>query len=280
VTYVRPDTLGEALDRLAAQDARIAAGCTDLFTLTQDQALPWPVVDVTGIAELKTIRRTDDGWRIGAAASWRAIAAADLPTAFDALKLAAREVGSTQIQTAATIGGNLCNASPAADGVPPLLILEAEVEIASSTGTRCLPLTEFITGPRQTALRPGEMVTAILVPDHGAAGNAHFLKLGARKHLLISVAMVATRLEIDGDTIRRAALAVGACGPVATRLPALESVLEGMSAAEAPAMVTNELVFPALAPIDDIRADRAYRLEAATELLRRAVAALANGAQS
>ncbi|MFP1632580.1 FAD binding domain-containing protein [Zhengella sp. ZM62] len=279
MTYVRPETLGEALDRLAAKDARIAAGCTDLFTLTQDQALPWPVVDVTAIAELKTIRRTGDGWRIGAAASWRAIAAADLPPAFDALKLAAREVGSAQIQTAATIGGNLCNASPAADGVPPLLILDAEVEITCASGTRCLPLADFITGPRQTALRPGEMVTAILVPGHGAGGNGHFIKLGARKHLLISVAMVAARLEIDGGTIRRAALAVGACGPVATRLPALEAMLEGLPAAHAPATVTNELVFPALAPIDDIRADRAYRLEAATELLRRAIAELADGAR-
>lgn len=272
--YVRPDTLGEALDLLAAHDGRVAAGCTDLFTLTQSHTLPWPVVDVTAIAELKTIARTDDGWRIGAAASWRAIAAAGLPPAFDGLKLAAREVGSAQIQTSATIGGNLCNASPAADGVPPLLILDAEVEIASATGTRRLPLADFITGPRQTALRPGEIVTAILIPDRSARGNGHFLKLGARKHLLISVAMVAARLVVEDGTIRHAALAAGSCGPVATRLPALEAELAGTAIGEAPALVSDDVVHPALAPIDDIRADRAYRLEAVTELLRRSLAAL------
>ena len=209
MTYVRPDTLGEALDWLASHEGRVAAGCTDLFTLTQNQELPWPVVDVTAIAELKAIGHGAHGWRIGAAASWRSIIAADLPPAFDALKLAAREVGSSQIQTSATIGGNLCNASPAADGVPPLLVLDAGVEIASAAGIRTLPLAAFLTGPRQTALQPGEMLTAILIPDAAAQGRAHFLKLGARKHLLISIAMVAARLTLEGGRIRDAAVSVG-----------------------------------------------------------------------
>ena len=280
MTYVRPDTLGEALDWLASHEGRVAAGCTDLFTLTQNQELPWPVVDVTAIAELKAIGHGAHGWRIGAAASWRSIIAADLPPAFDALKLAAREVGSSQIQTSATIGGNLCNASPAADGVPPLLVLDAGVEIASAAGIRTLPLAAFLTGPRQTALQAGEMLTAILIPDAAAQGRAHFLKLGARKHLLISIAMVAARLTLEGGRIRGAAVSVGSCGPVATRLPALEAALTGALPHEASEAVTADLLCSSLSPIDDIRADRAYRLEAACELLRRALDVLGQEATS
>ena len=107
---------------------------------------------------------TAGGLRIGACTTWSAIRDAALPPAFDALRAAAAEVGGGQIQNAGTIGGNLCNASPAADGVPPLLALDAEVELASAAGTRRLPLAAFLRGPRRTDRRPGEMLTAVLIP--------------------------------------------------------------------------------------------------------------------
>ncbi|MBY8977857.1 xanthine dehydrogenase family protein subunit M [Rhodobacteraceae bacterium NNCM2] len=271
--YARPDSLEEALDTLARGGVTIAAGCTDLYPATERKSLPGSILDITGIAALRGITRQEGWLKIGAATTWTEILRADLPPAFDGLKLAAREVGSIQIQNRGTIGGNLCNASPAADGVPPLLTLDAVAVLHSAAGTREVPLADLITGPRRTALRPDEMVTAILIPDAAMKGAGSFLKLGARKYLVISIAMAAARLEVAGGILTGAALAIGACGPVATRLPEVERAITG--APPDPARITDAAVAAALAPIDDIRADAAYRHVAAAELLRRAVAALA-----
>jgi CO/xanthine dehydrogenase FAD-binding subunit len=273
--YHRPETLSDALGLLAAGGAVAAAGCTDLFPATGRAALAGPVVDLTRVAEMRGIAETAEGWRLGAATRWSEVLRAPLPPAFDGLKAAAREVGSVQIQNSGTLGGNLCNASPAADGVPCLLTLGAEVDLASASGIRRLPLSDFITGVRRTALLPGEVLVALQVPAAEARGRGAFRKLGARRYLVISIAMVAARLEVSGGRIAAAALAVGACGPVATRLPAQEAALLGLAPQDAAAAVSAALLAPALSPIDDIRGGADYRIEAAVELLRRAVADLA-----
>lgn len=270
--YTRPDRIEDAL-AAAAAGACIAAGCTDLFPATTRQVLAGPVVDITRIAGLRGISREAKGWRIGGATTWTDIQRADLPPTFDGLKLAAREVGSVQIQTAGTIGGNLCNASPAADGVPPLLTLDAEVELTSLTGVRRVPLASFLRGVRKTALMPGEILTAVLIPDGG--GVSGFLKLGARKYLVISIAMAAARLEVQGGLITRAALAIGSCSAVAVRLPVVEAALKGVRLVDAPTRMTHDLIMPSLSPISDIRGDAEYRADAACELLGRVVASLA-----
>lgn len=274
MTYLRPETLSDALARLAEGPLTVAAGCTDLYPATESPVLAGPVLDIAGLAELRGIARTGEGLRIGGATTWTDVIRADLPPAFDALKAAAREVGSVQIQNAGTVAGNLCTASPAADGAPCLLALDAAVELASAGGTRRLPLAEFLTGPRRTALRPDELLAAIHVPRAATEGRSRFLKLGARRYLVISIAMVAARLVVREGRVAEAALAVGACSPTARRLPAVERALTGLVPAEAPDAVREDDVAPALAPIDDIRADAAYRVTAATELLRRAVADL------
>jgi CO/xanthine dehydrogenase FAD-binding subunit len=269
--YLRPVTVHEAVGYLAMENIRIAAGCTDLFPATWARELRGSVVDITGIAELRGVERVPDGWRFGAATTWADVIRAELPPAFDMLKEAAREVGSVQIQTAGTLAGNICNASPAADGVPCLLALEAEVEIGFAAGTRRVALADFITGPRQTVLAPGEMVLAVLVPDATTRGRSRFLKLGARRFLVISIAMVAVRLNIERGVVSEAAVAVGACSAVARRLRRLEVALVGARSENAQGRVEAGLVLPDLAPIDDIRADAAYRGAAAVELIRRAI---------
>ncbi len=129
----------------------------------------------------------------------------------------------------ASVAGNLCNASPAADGVPPLMILDAEVELRSASGTRALPLEEFILGNRRTALRAGEMVTAIRIPKASATGASSFQKLGARRYLVISIAMAAARISIGRDgLVEAAAISVGSCSAVAQRLAGLEASLLGL----------------------------------------------------
>jgi len=274
--YDRPESLTAALALLAAEPRTVLAGGTDLYVATEAATLPGPVLDIGGIAGLDGISRTDEGVRIGARTRWATIRDARLPPAFDALRAAAAEVGGVQIQNAATIGGNLCNASPAADGVPPLLVLDSAVELASTAGTRRLPLAAFIAGPRRTVRLRDEILAAVLVPDAATRGRSAFCKLGARRYLVISIAMVAARLAVADGRVAAAALAVGACGPMATRLPAVEAALVGHP--PDPDRIDPAAVAAALAPIDDHRAPAAYRTEAAAELVRRAVATLAGPA--
>ena len=268
--YARPQSMTEALRCVAEGGWRVLAGGTDLYPGAGTQ-LAGPVLDLGDIAALSGIER-DAGLRIGAATPWAAIAEADLPPACRALQQAARQVGGRQVQVAGTIGGNLCNASPAADGVPPLLALEAEVELVSATGRRRLPLGDFLLGPRRTALLPGELLAAVLIPERALRGRSAFVKLGARSHLVISIVMVGARLGIEDGRVVQASVAVGSCSPVAVRLPAVEAALVGASVAEALDRVVVADVQAALSPIDDVRATAGYRRAAAVELVRRAVA--------
>lgn len=260
--YARPRTIEEATRAMAAEGALAVSGGTDVYPAHVGRPLARPMVDLSRVEGLRGIVETADGFRFGAATTWTDIVQAALPPAFDGLKAAAREVGSIQIQNRGTIAGNLCNASPAADGVPPLLSLDASVEIAAPQGRRVLPLASFITGYRKTALAPGEIVTAILVPGPSPAARAAFVKLGARRYLVISILMAAAVIEKDAQgRIARAMVAVGAASPVAQRLPGLEAALRGL--AGAPSALVEPRHFEGLAPIDDVRATAAYRLEAA-----------------
>lgn len=270
--YHRPGKLKDALAVLATTGARPVAGCTDVFAATEARELRGDILDVTAVEGLRGIRQTASGWRIGAATTWRDILDAELPPAFDMLKQAAREVGGVQVQNTGTVGGNICNASPAADGMPPFLALDARAELMSESGTRVVDLAQFVTGPREIVLQRDELMTAVLVPGTSVRGHSRFLKLGARKHLVISIAMVAARLTVEGGKVIDAAVCVGACGPVAKRASALEETLSGARVDEVDQLVSPKLLESALAPISDVRGAASYREAAALELVRRAVA--------
>jgi CO/xanthine dehydrogenase FAD-binding subunit len=273
--YLRPTRLDEALAALAARPWSVLAGGTDLFPARVSCALREDILDITALTALRGVEREGGIWRIGALTTWTDLERAHLPALFDGLKLAAREVGGPQIQNAGTIAGNLCNASPAADGVPALMALDAQVELASTRGTRQLPLTEFVCGARTTLRAPSELVTALLVPEHGAGARSTFLKLGARRYLVISIAMVAITLDLDAaGSITRAGVAVGACSPVARRLPMLERRLISHRCMAGLADLPKPTDLAPLTPIDDIRGTAAYRLDAVLTLLQRALAEL------
>lgn len=270
--YLRPRSLEEAIAIRAARDVAVIAGGTDIYPVhTARRAWGEPthkdVLDITAIPGLRAIEATEAGWRIGCLVTWSALSAAPLPALFDGLKRAAREVGGRQVQNRATLVGNLCTASPAGDGIPNLLALDAGVELAGPQGRRVVPLGDFLTGYRATALRADEIVAALLVPRlDGARGS--FQKLGARRYLVISIAMAAGVVATDSDgRITTARVAVGACSAVAQRLPALEAALQGVALAEA-AKVPNQAHLAGLTPIDDVRATAAYRREVALTLLR------------
>ncbi len=272
--YQRPARLNEALAALAAAPRTIVAGGTDFYPARVGRPLDDDILDITGLDELRRIRGDGESWRIPALATWTEIVETDLPPYFQGLQLAAREIGGAQIQNAATVCGNLCNASPAADGAPNLLALDAEIELASTGGTRRLKLAEFIVGNRKTARRPDELMTAILVPKLQHPARATFQKLGARKYLVISIVMIGAVVEIDNGVIAAARIAVGACSAVAQRLPQLERELAG----KRPDKRLSDIVAPrhlaSLTPIDDVRGTADYRHDAALTLLRRTLADL------
>jgi CO/xanthine dehydrogenase FAD-binding subunit len=278
-SYLRPASLDAALDALAECPRTVLAGGTDHFparvTATPDEDL----LDISALADLRAITRAEGHIRIPCLATWSDLIAATLPPALDALKQAARQVGGVQVQNAGTLLGNVCNASPAADGMPPLLALNAEVELASVAGRRVVKLADFVTGPRRTLRRPDELAVALRIahpsgPHPFGDARSCFLKLGARRYLVISIAMVAAVAEFSADgRIAAIRIAVGACSPVAMRLPDLEAALAGQF--PDPSLVRPEHL-SGLTPIDDVRATAAYRHIAALELTRRAVAGLAD----
>jgi CO/xanthine dehydrogenase FAD-binding subunit len=277
--YVKPRTLDEAVALLAAGEARILSGGTDFYPALGDRIMHEPVIDVSGLRELRGISNGADGFRIGGLTTWTDIIRMPLPRCFDALKSAAREVGSVQIQNRGTVAGNLCNASPAADGVPPLLALDAAIELSSKAGTRITPLADFIVGNRKTQLSAGELLTGVLIPHGLEDAVSTFLKLGARRYLVISISMVAAMVKVDVDGhILQARVAVGSCSAVAKRLAALENELVGISLRKGIGSLVRPEHLTPLSPIDDVRASAEYRMDAALRLVQRALNVCAESA--
>lgn len=268
--YHAPKDLNDALRILSEDGGILIAGGTDVYPSAKQGQMPDCLLDVTRISGLRDIVQNSDGFRIGAAATWTDVINADLPPAFDALKQAARDVGSVQIQNAGTLAGNLCNASPAADGVPPLLALDASVDLTSlARGTRRLALSDFLLGVRHTAIAADELMTAIIVPPVPVRMGSAFEKLGSRRYLVISITMTAALVSCDdAGKITDARIAIGACSPVAMRLPDLEASLLGQSAVDV--IIDLEKLSP-LTPIDDVRGSKEFRLDVVAEQCARAI---------
>lgn len=268
--YFTPKDLPEALEIAATHGGRIIAGGTDVYPSLAQGATPGVFLDVSQIGGLRGLNRTDTGLQIGAATTWTDIATANLPPAYNALQQAARVVGSIQIQNTATIAGNICNASPAADGVPPLLALDAQVNLASKArGPRTIQLSEFLLGVRKTAMEPDEIVLSISVPHPPRHAGSQFEKLGSRKYLVISIAMVAAVVAVDpAGVIEDARIAVGAASAVAQRLPALERACIGRAPSD---IQIDPRTLSTLSPIDDSRGTADYRMVAVAELCQRAI---------
>lgn len=273
--YLRPARLDDALAILAGRAMPVLAGGTDFYPARVGRPIDCDILDITRVAQLRGVHDEGNLFRIGAMVTWSELIATPLPPQYDgqfaALRAAAREVGGVQIQNAGTVTGNLCNASPAADGVPPLMALGARVELASQRGLRQVPLTDFIVGNRKTLRRADELVTAVLVPKWRAGARSTFLKLGHRRYLVISIAMVSVVLAVDSTgRISMSGVAVGACSVAAQRLSSLEARLIGRPVLEAASLVTAD-DFHQLTPIDDVRGSAAYRLDAALTLVRQAL---------
>jgi len=272
--YLRPTTLSDALAALAEAPRLVVAGGTDVYPAHATRPVERAVLDVTRIDGLRGISRDDaGGWRLGATTTWTDIAEhAGLPAAFDGLRHAARQVGGRQIQNMGTVAGNVVNASPAADGTPNLLALDAVVECTSAArGVRQLPLASFLTGYRATALAADELVTAVLVPPVSEDARSVFHKLGSRAYLVISIVAVGVVVVVRDGLVVDARVSVGACSPVPVRLDGLEQAVRGAPAGASLATLVTADALADLTPIDDVRGPAAYRLEAARTLVARAL---------
>lgn len=276
-SYLRPTTVTEATEALArARDegrpGTVVAGATDHYPGRVGRVIDDDVIDIAGIEGLRRIEAVDGGWWIPALATWTDLATEPLPPLFDGLRRAALAIGGRQIQNRATVVGNLVNASPAADGTPNLLVLDAVVTLASVRGARRVSVADFVTGNRTTVREVDELVTGLFVPTPDPAARSTFLKLGSRAYLVISIAMVAAALAVDATRrITAVRVAVGACSPVARRLPELEIALLGRPAAPGIGATVRSEHLAGLSPIDDVRGSAVYRREAAETLVRRAL---------
>lgn len=275
--YWRPGCLRELLEGYAdfSPEARLIAGGTDLMVQFEHRLDELSLVDISGIAELGGISETGTGLRIGALATWSAIRHSSLVAQHaPLLAQAAAEVGGIQIQNRGTIGGNIVNASPAADGLPALYIHGAEVEIASRAGTRRMAIADFVMGPRQTALARGEIVVAVIVPTLTGPGNPVFFfeKVGPRKAQTITKGSVAFHAFRHGDRLVHPKIALGAVGPTVIRAREAEAALAA-DASEAGIVRASELASAAAKPIDDLRSTADYRRRLVEGLLIRGLTA-------
>lgn len=273
--YERPESLTDALHLLDARTFTLLAGGTDFYPARVGRAVTEDILDLTAIGGMRGIVEENDHWRIGPLTTWSNLIAARLPPLFDAYRQAAGEVGGMQIQNAGTLAGNLCNASPAADGTPALMVMDAVIELQSIRLLRRMPASQFVLGNRLTSRDNDEIVTAIIIPKPRHAARSRFIKLGARKYLVISIAMVAAMVEEDdAGHVAAARVAVGSCSAVAQRLVTLESALKGCSVRRMAAAVRPEHL-AGLTPITDVRGTSAYRQDSAVELVARCLAEFA-----
>lgn len=283
--YLRPETLDEAVGLLQARGsgARMLAGGTDLAVgIRHGHVHPEVVVDIKGVRELQPAIEERDGFFNISAGTVMIDLEEDerIARLFPALIEATEVVGSVQIRNRATLVGNLCNASPAADTPPVLLALGASVVIWGPQGARVLPVHQFLVAYRKTALAPGELVTAIRIPIPAGATGSKFLKLGRRRALEISIVCAGAAVDLDRDgTIARAGIGLGSVSPYTVRASRAEEMLVGARPHPEILAAAGAAATAACSPIDDLRGSGEYRQAMVPVLVRRALAIAVSRAQ-
>lgn len=273
--YHAPATFEEAVSIAAGASGvtRFLAGGTDvLVQLRSGLVTPDDLIDLKKIPGTGQITRLEDGgWRIGVAVSGAELGAhaalvADWPGVVEGMEL----VGSTQVQGRATLTGNLCNGSPAADSVPGLVAAGARVTVQGPTGTREIAVEDVPAGPGKTTLAPGEIITAITLPPRGNHAGDAYLRFIPRTEMDIAVVGCAVSLVRDGDRVVSARVALGAVAPTVLLVDACAKAIEGTTLDEAALAALTEAAEAAAKPISDKRGTKEFRIEVAGVLARRA----------
>lgn len=270
--YVAPESVSEAVRILAEHGGEVAvvAGGTDIVPKINYYEITPGIVMSIGKLGLDYIKENDGTLIIGARASMTQLSASELiAKKAGALAAAAASVGSPAIRTAATVGGNLVNGSPAADTATPLLAMDAELKLVNDTGERTIPLAGFFIGPGETVLKTNELLTEITIPM--PKGKTVFGKLGRRKGMMCSIVNVAVRLEMDGDKCLDARIALGSMAPTPLRCREAEALIKGQNVNSEVIKKCSVTAIEETSPIDDERAAAWYRKQAGTAVLARAL---------
>jgi CO/xanthine dehydrogenase FAD-binding subunit len=276
VEFLQPLSWQEALELKAAHpEARPIFGGTDVMVeMNFDRERPAAMMDLTRVPEIKEWGEDNGRLRVGAGVTYTRIIA-ELGDRLPGLAMASRTVGSPQIRNRGTVGGNLGTASPAGDGLPPLYASDAEVEVASTEGTRRIPVVDFVTGPKRNAMRPDELIAAFRIPE--ADGPQQYSKIGTRNAMVIAVCSFGLALHPEH---RKVGTCVGSAAPTPVRAREAEEFVEGVlaegdlwetrgSLGESALKRFGEMVEMAARPISDVRGTAAYRTHAVGVLARR-----------
>jgi len=273
LTVHKPKSLNDALAILIehGNDAAILSGGTDLLVdLRVQRRDEHHLVSLAYISKLRGIAETSNGITIGSATTLTDLLKSDvIQTNYPALIEAAEVMGSTQIRNTGTIGGNIASAVPSADLPPVLLVLGAEVVIASQNGERTIAMHDFFQGVRKTSIQIGEVVTSINLPT--PSGNAVYERFDLRQGNSLAVAAVAANITMEGDTITGAKVALGAVAPIPGIVQGVNEVLVGNTLSDELLGEVAELSMHAANPITDLRASAEYRRELVGILATRAI---------
>jgi CO/xanthine dehydrogenase FAD-binding subunit len=273
--YQRVADEAELIAALSDPSAAILAGGTDLLVKIRGGLVrPGLLVDIGRVPTLRGIRRTEGAIEIGAAVPESdVLASPDVRDALPLLAAALRVLGSVQIRNRGTLGGNLVNASPAADSAIPLLLYDAELVLVGGSGERTVPLEGFFVGPGRTALGPGEFIRTVRVPIPKTGGDAFYHKVGKRRALTIAIASLGALLRTEDGRFAEARLAAGSVAPTPIRLRAVEERLRGASLTDGAIAEAKRLAIEAVSPISDVRATAEYRSRVVGDLVARALRA-------
>jgi xanthine dehydrogenase FAD-binding subunit len=272
--YQAPDSFDEAVSLLSAEAgvSRILAGGTDVLVQLRSRMVePDLIVDIKRIPGVKDIARENGGWRIGAAVAGAEMSEHpdvknDWPGVVEGLDL----IGSTQVQGRATLAGNLCNASPAADSVPALIAADATVAITGPNGTREAKAEDIGTSPGRTSLAKGEVVTSVFLPARGENGGDAYLRFIPRTEMDIAVVGCGVNLTLDGDKIATARVSLGAVAPTALLVQECADAIIGTTLDDAALDALAAAASAACNPISDKRGTIEFRIHVAGVLAKRA----------
>jgi CO/xanthine dehydrogenase FAD-binding subunit len=266
-----PRTLDDALAMLRDEPGvwRPFAGGTDLMVLLEAGRLEHrKFFSIRHLSELRGVTDADGGVRVGALTTYTDVRRSEpLTRHFPLLGRAARETGGIAIQNRGTVGGNIANASPAADTPPALLAYGAEVELISASGARRVPYAEFHTGYKRTVMRADELVAAVYLPRPVEGARHHYRKVGTRRAQAISKVCFAALAEVEGDTVGEVRIALGSVAPVVMRCPRTEELLKGRRLGGELSRAAAEELAREITPIDDVRSTARYRTRVAGNLL-------------
>lgn len=272
--FYSPETLQEALSLLAENRGRLLAGGTDVLPQMRDGRLPSrELIDITRLVDLRFIKEENGSIQIGSLTTFDDIVHAPLLIhEAAALVQAARLIGSPQIRNRGTLGGNIGNASPAGDTMPPLLVLNAKVHLVSTSGKRAIDLYDFLLGPGLTAIEAGELIHHISFKRIPEGTTTVFQRLGNRSGMAVSIASTAVAIKLDKNNILEdVRVALGAVSTTAIRCLHAEAVLLGQGLSDGIIRKAARVAAQECSPIDDVRASAAYRKHAVEQLVRRSL---------